>query len=582
MLGAKTKQGLQAVGAMGVLHIQPVQRPASETIQVLRSHIDANQQAIDILTSRKVRRKHKPVRTPAVKAEEIFAIVARRERARQRLEALTQDIEVLKPLGEFQPSDLELVKARGLFAKIYRCTNRELKKAEIPAADIFVVAKDGADRYLLALGRGEFALPFKEIKVPAMGLGELKEEAEEVKKGLAASDAQLDRYAAHVTELKHESVLLADQLAFAEAVAGMGREGAISYLTGYVPAGDLGPLKQKAQAEGWALMLEEPSDVSEVPTLTRNPAWIRIVRPVFSLMGVLPGYQELDVSFWFLLALSLFFAMLIGDGGYGLLFLLGTMAAHRGYRSAPKEPFILLYVLSAGTVIWGLVTGNWFGSKMLSEFPWLHRFIVPRLDVFSDNQDFMMRLCFFLGAVHLSIAHLLRTFQRAKSLRALGDIGWLCILWALHFLALHLVMGDTLSPLAGKLALTGVLLGALFDAPERNFLRSSLVAFGQMPLKVVTSFSDLVSYLRIFAVGYATLIVAVSFNELAFGIEATPLLKGIGAAFVLLVGHTINIVGATMAVLVHGVRLNMLEFSSHLGMTWSGHPYKPFTTGGEG
>jgi V/A-type H+-transporting ATPase subunit I len=582
MLAANTEQGLQAVGAMGVLHIQPVQKPASKTIRALRSHMDANQQAIDILTSRKARRTHKPIQSSAVKAETVLAIVARRERDRERLAAVANDIEVLKPLGDFQPSDFELLKESGLFAKIYRCTNRELKKTEFPVADVFVVAKDGADRYVLALSRGEFSLPFKEIKVPALGLRELKEGAEEINELLATSDAQLDRYAAHVPDLKHESVLLADRLAFAEAVAGMGREGTISYLTGYVPADDLEPLKKKAQVEGWALMLEEPSDVSEVPTLTKNPAWIRIVKPVFNLMGALPGYQELDVSFWFLLALSLFFAMLIGDGGYGLLFLLGTMAAHRRYRSAPKEPFILLYVLSAATVIWGLLTGNWFGSRMLSESPWLHRFIVSRLDVFSDNQDFMMRLCFVLGAVHLSIAHLLRTFRQIKSLRALGDIGWICILWVLYLLALHLVMGDTLSPLAGTLALAGVLLGVLFDASGKNFLTSSLAAFAQMPLKVVTSFSDLVSYLRIFAVGYATLIVAVSFNELAFGIEATPLLKGIGTAFVLLVGHTINIMGAAMAVLVHGVRLNMLEFSSHLGMAWSGHPYKPFTAGKEG
>jgi V/A-type H+-transporting ATPase subunit I len=329
-------------------------------------------------------------------------------------------------------------------------------------------------------------------------------------------------------------------------------------------------------------MLEEPSDVAEIPTLIKNPAWIGIIRPVFNLMGALPGYDELDVSFWFLLALSLFFALLIGDGGYGLLFLLGTMVAHRRFRSAPKEPFILLYVLSTGTMVWGLITGNWFGVQMLSESPWLRRFIVPRLDVFSDNQEFMMRLCFILGAVHLSIAHLLRTFRQITSLRALGEIGWICILWALFFLALHLVMGDALPRFAATLAVVGILLGVFFNAPAKGFLRSSLAALAQMPLKVVTSFSDLVSYLRVFAVGYATLIVAVSFNELAFGIDAAPWLKGIGTALVLLVGHTINIVGAAMAVLVHGVRLNMLEFSSHLGMTWSGHPYKPFTTGKEG
>ena len=302
MLAEEASQGLATLGALGVVHILPLQEPESKAIMELRGRVDVCEKAVDILISRKARRTSKPMPPSPVTVGKVLAVARRRDRYRARLEAVRNDMEVVKPLDEFQPSDLQLLKEGGLFAKIYRCPKRELRKTEFPETDTFVVGGGGSERYILALSRREFSLPFKQIEVPAMGLHELEREAKKIKKVLAAFDAQLDRYAASVPELKHEAAALDGGLAFAEAVAGMGREGPISYLAGYVPADDLEPLKAKAQAKGWALMLEEPSDVSEVPTLIKNPAWIGIIKPVFSLMGAFPGYDELDVSFWFLLA----------------------------------------------------------------------------------------------------------------------------------------------------------------------------------------------------------------------------------------------------------------------------------------
>ncbi|NQT06695.1 MAG: hypothetical protein HQ575_04045, partial [Candidatus Omnitrophica bacterium] len=99
---------------------------------------------------------------------------------------------------------------------------------------------------------------------------------------------------------------------------------------------------------------------------------------------------------------------------------------------------------------------------------------------------------------------------------------------------------------------------------------------GNLPLSIISAFSDVVSYLRLFAVGYASVIVANSFNNMAMEAGFGSIASGLGAAFILFFGHALNIALGIIAVVVHGIRLNMLEFSGHLGMQWSGREYKPF------
>ena len=117
----------------------------------------------------------------------------------------------------------------------------------------------------------------------------------------------------------------------------------------------------------------------------------------------------------------------------------------------------------------------------------------------------------------------------------------------------------------------------LFQNFQKNIAMGVLKTVGNLPLDIIGSFSDVVSYVRLFAVGYATVVVASSFNAMAAPMFGSAVGSFVGA-LVLFLGHGLNIVLGAMAVVVHGIRLNMLEFSSHLGQQWSGRPYKPFKT----
>ena len=155
------------------------------------------------------------------------------------------------------------------------------------------------------------------------------------------------------------------------------------------------------------------------------------------------------------------------------------------------------------------------------------------------------------------------------------------MLWAAHFLAKMLILGEPFPELGRGLFMAGAALVILFTSPRKNILKGIGSGVGDLLMRVVNSFTDVVSYIRLFAVGAATVAVADAFNQMASGIGASNILMGFFAALVLLFGHTLNILLGVMAILVHGVRLNMLEFSNHLNMEWSGTEYSPFKNKGD-
>jgi len=210
--------------------------------------------------------------------------------------------------------------------------------------------------------------------------------------------------------------------------------------------------------------------------------------------------------------------------------------------------------------------------------------IVPSLNSFvKENDSNIIHLCFLIAALHLSIAHLWKGARGYPALSAVADVGWLMLVWSVYFFAGQLILARPLPAMALYLLGGGFALVVLFsqqgpDGLVKGFLRGVL----NMPLAVldgVGSFSHLVSYLRLFAVGLATKEVAVAFNGLAASVGYYSTLSILGAMMVLLFGHTLNVLLAAMAVLVHAVRLNLLEFSGHMSIQWSGIPYQPFRAG---
>ena len=170
----------------------------------------------------------------------------------------------------------------------------------------------------------------------------------------------------------------------------------------------------------------------------------------------------------------------------------------------------------------------------------------------------------------------MKAFRVINSVKALGDVGWIMIVWGMFFAAGKLVVDRPFPIFAGYLLIGGMILVLVFSNPQKNMFKGMLSTLTSLPLSVIGAFSDVVSYLRLFAVGYASVVLASTFNNMALADGVGNIFAGVGAAIILLFGHTLNILLCMMAVVVHGIRLNMLEFSGHLGMQWSGKKYEPF------
>jgi len=266
-----------------------------------------------------------------------------------------------------------------------------------------------------------------------------------------------------------------------------------------------------------------------------------------------------------------------------LIFLASTFLVRRKFKKAPFEPFVLMYVLSGATIIWGALSGTYFGSEAIAQLPILKAIVNPNISSFdlsssgfNDNQTFMISLCFLIGAIHLTIAHLLVAIKNLKSLKMISQIGWVGIIWSLYFIAGSLVLGKEFPQVGIYLFIVSLILTLLFSNAENGILKGLGATLGSLPLNIISGFSDVVSYLRLFAVGYASVVVAHSFNQMAIGSGINSIASGIIAAIILLLGHSLNIILGAMAIIVHGIRLNMLEFSGHLNMEWSGIKYRPF------
>lgn len=342
--------------------------------------------------------------------------------------------------------------------------------------------------------------------------------------------------------------------------------GEVVTLTGFVPEPELETLRAAARTNGWGLLVADPGPDDQVPTLLRESKFAKLISPLFQFLGISPGYHELDVSAAVLVFFTIFYGMIIGDAGYGLLFLAGTLFAMWKFRGRPAAqlPCRMMLVLSIAAIVWGVLTSNYFGTSPL-----------PGLKIFTDpavKDANVQAFCFILAIAQLSLGRIWQAF-RDRNFRNIGkNIGWMLILWGNFFLTLKLIVWPGDFPVYMYwLYGIGLLLVIACDVNWKN-----MADVFQFPFNIIGSFVDVLSYIRLFAVGMAGYYIAFSFNGMASDIwKSSPWFLVFGV-LVAVIGHAMNLGLCILSVLVHGVRLNTLEFSNHVGLSWSGSNFKPF------
>lgn len=556
---------------VGVVHLDHVRHPEGEALDSTRRELGAVR---DLLEKVPWDSSAPP---SGLGGEEVTEEIRRLEdegaKLTETLGELKDQYQAWLPFGQFNPDSVRELAVEGCalrFLEIPLKTN----VAEPDGAVLVELNRSRRARFAVLFSKDEVTLDgVRELTAPKASLAELEEQITATEASLKSNQFSLQRFAGDGGLVRCRVRELSAAVECHEAELGMGSQASIAYLYGYFPAERESAITEAASSHGWGYTIGDAEDDDDPPTLIENPRWVRPIEPVFDLIGVTPGYRESDISVPFLFFFSLFFAMLVGDAGYGFIFLILTVIARMRFRSIQRQIFPLLFVTSGVTIIWGIVNGNYFSAQRLPTF--VENLELSWLTGKSGDENLML-LCFIIGSVHLTLAHVWNLLRTINSLQAVAQIGWICSTWAMFFAARSLVLGYPFPEAIGYLLGIGLVLIIPFMTPLKR-LKKEWFDHVMLPLKLVSNFVDVVSYVRLFAVGTATYAVASAFNQMALSNGFDSMTSVVGAVVILLIGHTLNLLLAVMAVLVHGIRLNTLEFASHMDLQWSGIRYHPLT-----
>ena len=506
--------------------------------------------------------------------EERVAAILQLSDVRQELvneaSRLQRELERYKPFGAFDVTQPRRLLQSGVAITLFRAP---LLHHLHPPKDALIqtLSSDEKHVYGVLIGPGRLAEPYEVLDLPEAGITTLQGCHDQALDRIAKITDILRRDAADTEALDAHACRMSEASEFAAAADTMKKNGAVLWITGWLPAALAPVLRETAVDQAWGLLMRDPDDSEQVPTLLKPPRLARPMLALFDALGITPAYNEADISVPFFCFFSIFFAMLVGDGGYGALILLLTLHYRRKWPKAPRAPFVLLTVFSLATIVWGALSNTWFGTHPLatdnSVSLWLND---PEKGIRNT-----MLVCFTLGVVHLSVARLWNAISLFPGFKWLAQLGWLGVIWFMYCMSCS-VVGLFRTP-AFMYYVFGAALFLVFGFTlRRDELKERGIELGMMPLNIVSCLGDIISYVRLFAVGLASVKVAENFNAMAISLNLPLVVKLVPVILILLVGHGLNFAMAGLSILVHAVRLNTLEFSNHKGISWAGFAFRPF------
>lgn len=625
VLNNERKDALLQLKKVGVVHLEQIDG-SSEQLSLYKEASNNAVAANAILSDIKVAKKKSfssAVKTLSndevvAKCKHVIDISDKKKKLLEEIASDAAEIERFANWGQVDIDDFAYLKEKGISFKMYEIPEDKYGLIDEKVTTICVNRIKKIVRFLLidaSEDRPEGLPPEAfEVPMPVLSTKDLAKRVEDNEAEISKIEEELKSETVYISQIQDFKSNLESDIQFETIYSGMGQENSgkttdLAWLTGYVPIDSFDKLKDCVTKNSWAMAASDPTEEDNVPTKLKNNKFVSLIYPLTDFLGTVPGYHEYDISGWFLLFFCVFFGMIFGDGGYGLLVTVASLVLvlKSLFQKKSVSPLMgLLLLLGLSTVAWGTVTCTWFGLKPEQLPAWLtslsitpisnaagsdYRLYLPwNTEVGLTTGQNLQIFCFTLAFLQLSVAHLKGMARNRKSLKVLGEFGSLLQIWGMFYVVLSMVVSSALFPLGlvvnnipvGTIAIAlvggGFALSFIFSNYEGNIGASILESCKNIIsvlLGVVNVFSDIVSYIRLWAVGLAGSAISNTVNEMA-----GPLLGHAITfiAFVALIafGHGLNMVLNLLSVIVHGVRLNTLEFSTHLGMSWSGFKYNPF------
>ena len=598
---------ISSLRQQGVVHVQQLQQGASS--QELQQALDLESRyvaALRVLDSAAKTYQvapHAPALGQASDSLEVLTRIENIQAEEQTLmherDAIEKDIRVLEPWGNFDMKALQrLAQASGLTVGFFRCSSKFFRQEWADHYFAIPVNEMSKSTYFLTFSEEKPDIEAEQIFLPQESLQEKRAQLDSVLQKLDLIHGELlyiekqlrsvllDGQSQTRDSIQLERVHLSD-----ERVAG----DSLRLLVGWVRADRTEELTTVLDADHIFYEMEDPAFEDDVPVQITNGRFTSLFEPILRMYS-LPNYHDLDPSVYFAPFFMLFFGLCLGDGGYGLLVLFGGLAVAKFCKGDVCNYGRLMAWLGMMTVICGLLMGTFFGID-LSQQDWA--FLAPVKPYFLNDNGVgpifgyspMMVLSVIIGLIQVLLGMMLKGCKAVKNYGFAYGIGTFC--WVAAIILAVILYG---LPACGVqlpqvvqyilMALIGIsALGIFFYNSPGSYRRPLLGLLGNIGGGVWATYGmatgllgDLLSYIRLFALGLTGGVLGGVFNSLAIDMTSSlpVMVRWLPMILILLAGHGITFALSMISAFVHPMRLTFVEFFKNADFEGGGKEYSPF------
>ena len=502
------------------------------------------------------------------------------------------------PWGDYDKAALDGLSALGYIVRWYCTDKKRYDAAWEQLYPLQLVKDDGSKVWFVTVSpKGEeYSFPIQETAAPQGTYAEVASEAEEIRAEIVNCKAGILNAKDYIPAIKEtcskDLVELDRYLADSAAVGAA--ENHITVFTGFAPVDNDAELAEAFDKMGVFYIKEDAVEEDNPPIKLKNNWFTRQFESFTGMYGM-PVYSEFDPTSIVAPFYLLFFAMCLGDAGYGIVLLLFGLMLNKGWVKFAMFDGLgnIISILGAGTIVVGTLLGTFFGMS-LYDASWVPQalkncMIVGEVDVPGlGTFNVQMLLALAIGVFHICLAMTVKAIGYTKRFglkETISAWGWLLLIVGGIIVAI-LAVGNFLSPAAIKWAV--IVIGAvsalaiyIFNTPGRNPLINIGAGLWDTYNMATGILGDVLSYIRLFALGLAGGMLGQAFNNLGQMILGDSFLTWIPFALILLFGHVLNILMSSLGAFVHPLRLTFVEYFKNAGYEGKGAAYNPLTTNKE-
>lgn len=591
LLCGQTEEFLSKVQELGVIDITRSLKPIDEKSEKLLAEADEVKKALSVLKSCKGEPDKSSV--SGCSAKDVLDTDERIAELRGELTSAKKELVARKPWGEFSSADLQKLEDKGLLVRFYSCPKKKFDASWGDIQPLQVISETESTVFFVTVAPAgeEYSFPIEPIAAPAGSVNEAEKTLAEIQSKLDGENRKLANLKSCIGNLEKT---YADRLGeldlyFAEAATEKAVDNYVTVLTGFAPVEDDDRLK-KAFDELGVYYTAEAATKEDNPPIKLHNNWFARNFEVLTGMYGMPVYDEFDPTPVLGPFFMLFFAMCMGDAGYGIvLMLIALYMKQKMQDSGLGKMYRLIGFLGGMTFFVGLFLGTFFGMSILSASwapSWLKALCIDGW--FPDGKiagfPVQMVLAVAIGVLHICLAMIIKTVNFTKRFgfsKTVSTWGWTTLIVG-GIVVISLGMMEVLSAEVFKwviiaLAAVSGLAIFVFNTPGRNPLVNIGSGLWDTYNMVTGLLGDVLSYIRLYALGLAGGMLGNAFNIMGTMILdiPVPVVNWVFCIVILIFGHVLNLAMSCLGAFVHPLRLTFVEYFKNSGYEGTGAKYNP-------